>query len=71
MVILVTGGAGYIGSHAARALKGSGYEVVLYDNRRTGFRSLADGFELIEGDIADAAKLRSALVRAGAGPGGF
>jgi len=59
----VTGGAGYIGSHAARALRCSGYEVVLYDNLSTGFRRLAQGFELVEGDIADEAKLRPALAR--------
>ncbi len=66
MVVLVTGGAGYIGSHAARALKRAGYKVVLYDNLCTGFRRLAEGFELIEGDIADTAKLRPALARADA-----
>ena len=59
----MTGGAGYIGSHAARALRCSGYEVVLYDNLSTGFRRLAQGFELVEGDIADEAKLRPALAR--------
>jgi len=59
----VTGGAGYIGSHAACALRCSGYEVVLYDNLSTGFRRLAQGFELVEGDIADEAKLRPALAR--------
>ena len=63
MAILVTGGAGYIGSHAARALRCSGYEVVLYDNLSTGFRRLAQGFELVEGDIADEAKLRPVLAR--------
>ncbi len=63
MTILVTGGAGYIGSHAARALRRSGYEVVLYDNLSTGFRRLAQGFELVEGDIADEARLRPALAR--------
>ena len=63
MAILVVGGAGYIGSHAARALRRSGYEVVIYDNLSTGFRGLAHGFELIEGDIADAARLRPALAR--------
>jgi UDP-glucose-4-epimerase GalE len=61
--ILVLGGAGYIGSHAARALRCSGYEVVLYDNLSTGLRCLAQGFELVEGDIADEAKLRPALAR--------
>ena len=63
MAILVTGGAGYIGSHAARALRRSGYEVVIYDNLSTGFRRLAQGFELVEGDIADEAKLRPVLAR--------
>ena len=63
MAILVTGGAGYIGSHAARALRRSGYEVVIYDNLSTGFRRLAQGFELVEGDIADDAKLRPLLAR--------
>jgi UDP-glucose-4-epimerase GalE len=63
LAILVTGGAGYIGSHAARALRRAGYEVVLYDNLSTGFRRLAEGFELVEGDIADEARLRPVLVR--------
>jgi UDP-glucose-4-epimerase GalE len=63
VAILVLGGAGYIGSHAARALRRSGYEVVLYDNLSTGFRRLAQGFELVEGDIADEARLRPVLER--------
>jgi UDP-arabinose 4-epimerase len=66
MPILVVGGAGYIGSHTARALRRAGYEVILYDNLSTGFRRLAQGFELIEGEIADAATLRPALARADA-----
>ncbi|MGA7293689.1 MAG: NAD-dependent epimerase/dehydratase family protein [Terriglobales bacterium] len=40
MTVLVTGGAGYIGSHVAHALRRSGYEAVIYDNLSTGFRSL-------------------------------
>ncbi len=63
MAILVVGGAGYIGSHAARALRRWGYEAVIYDNLSTGFRRLAQGFELVEGDIADAARLRPVLGR--------
>ncbi len=59
----MVGGAGYIGSHAARALRRSGYDVVLYDNLSTGFRRLAQGFELVEGDIADEAALRPVLAR--------
>src|ERR1700690_1009833 len=63
MAILVTGGAGYIGSHAAWALRRAGYEVVIYDNLSTGCRRLAQGFELVVGDIADDTKLRSVLAR--------
>jgi UDP-glucose 4-epimerase len=63
LAILVTGGAGYIGSHAARALRRSGYEVIIYDNLSTGYARFADGFELVNGDIGDAQKLKSALGR--------
>ncbi len=66
MAVLVVGGAGYIGSHAARALRRSGYEVIIYDNLSTGHRCLAEGFELIEGDIGDASTLRPALLRSDA-----
>ena len=66
MAVLVVGGAGYIGSHAARALRRAGYEVIIYDNLSTGFRRLAQGFELVEGDIADEGKLRSVLSRVSA-----
>jgi UDP-glucose-4-epimerase GalE len=66
LAILVTGGAGYIGSHAARALRRSGYEVIIYDNLATGFRRLARGFELVEGDIADQARLKPVLSRVNA-----
>jgi UDP-glucose-4-epimerase GalE len=63
MTILVSGGAGYIGSHAARALSRAGYEVVLYDNLSTGFRCLAQGFELVQSNIADEAALQPVLSR--------
>ena len=61
MRVLVTGGAGYIGSHGARALARRGHRVVIYDNLSTGHRELARGFELIEGNVGDAAKLAGAL----------
>ncbi|HEY9670893.1 MAG TPA: UDP-glucose 4-epimerase GalE [Waterburya sp.] len=54
--ILVTGGAGYIGSHAVLALRDAGYEVVILDNLVYGHRDLVETVlkvELIEGDIAD------------------
>ena len=54
--ILVTGGAGYIGSHCARALDAAGYKAVTYDNLSTGHRGFAAG-ALVVGDIADKATL--------------
>lgn len=61
MRVLVTGGAGYIGSHAARALKRRGHEVRIYDNLSRGHRSLANGMDLVVGDIGDADTLTRAL----------
>ena len=61
MRVLVTGGAGYIGSHTAHALQRRGHEVVIYDNLSTGHAALAQGFDLVEGDICDAAKLAPVL----------
>lgn len=63
MAVLVVGGAGYIGSHTARVLQRKGYDVIIYDNLSTGHRELAQGFELIVGDIANSAKLSSVLKR--------
>lgn len=48
--VLVTGGAGYIGSHACRALAAAGYQPVVYDNLSTGHRSFVAG-ELVTGDL--------------------
>jgi UDP-glucose-4-epimerase GalE len=61
MKVLVTGGAGYVGSHALRALKRSGHDVVVYDNLCTGYRQLAKDFELVVGDLSDRARLEPAL----------
>jgi UDP-glucose 4-epimerase len=63
LAVLVVGGAGYIGSHAALALKRRGYEPIIYDNLGMGHAELAQGFELIVGDIADTAKLAPILRR--------
>jgi UDP-glucose-4-epimerase GalE len=63
LVVLVVGGAGYIGSHAAHTLRRHGHEVVVYDNLSTGHAFLAEGFELVVGDIADAARLSPVLRR--------
>jgi len=63
VAVLVTGGAGYIGSHTARALRRHGYEPIIYDNLSTGHRFLAEGFELVVADIGDGAALRRVLSR--------
>jgi UDP-glucose-4-epimerase GalE len=61
--VLVTGGAGYIGSHAAKGLQRAGYRVVVFDNLVAGHRAAAQFGELIEGDIGDTAAVRAALTR--------
>jgi UDP-glucose-4-epimerase GalE len=61
-VILVTGGAGYIGSHCCRALAAAGYQPVVYDNFSTGHRSFVTG-SLVVGDILDRAALASAFAQ--------
>ena len=63
MNILVVGGAGYIGSHAARALRRRGHEVVIYDNLSTGHAFLAQGFELVVGDLGDLTRVTPVLRR--------
>ncbi len=63
MTVLVIGGAGYIGSHAAHVLRRKGYDVIIYDNLSTGSAVLAEGFELITGDLADSARLSPLLRR--------
>lgn len=63
MTVLVIGGAGYIGSHAARVLRKHGHNVIVYDNLSTGHEFLAQGFELVIGDIADGGKLRALMER--------
>ncbi|PLK26868.1 UDP-glucose 4-epimerase GalE [Novosphingobium sp. TH158] len=56
--VLVTGGAGYIGSHAVLALKDAGWPVAVIDNLTTGFRfAVPDGVPFYEGDIEDGALL--------------
>ncbi len=53
--VLVTGGAGYIGSHAVLALLDAGWPVAVIDNLSTGFRfAVPEGVPFYEGDIADA-----------------
>jgi len=64
--ILVTGGAGYIGSHVVRQLSEAGNEVVVYDNLSTGSAdALIHGERLIVGDLADTDKLSQVLRETG------
>jgi UDP-glucose 4-epimerase len=58
MKVLVTGGAGYIGSHIVRALGEKGYEVVAYDNLSYGHPWALLYGRLIQGDLADQALLQ-------------
>jgi UDP-glucose-4-epimerase GalE len=61
MNILVVGGAGYIGSHAARLLQSTGNSVWVYDNLTTGHRGAALPDRLIEGELFDRLKLEKVL----------
>jgi UDP-glucose-4-epimerase GalE len=60
-VILVTGGAGYIGSHAVKALKKAGFKPVIFDNFSTGHRHFVHDTPLIEGDVQNPADLERAF----------
>lgn len=56
--LLVTGGAGYIGSHAVKALRRAGHEVVVFDNLSTGFAWAVGDADLVVGDLGDRIALR-------------
>ncbi len=61
--ILVTGGAGYIGSHTVRQLGEAGYEVIVYDNLSTGSAKALLNGSLIVGDLADELSLSLAFAQ--------
>jgi UDP-glucose 4-epimerase len=66
--VLVTGGAGYIGSHAVLALLDAGWKVVVIDNLVTGFRwAVPEAATFAEGDIADAALVGRLIAEHGIG----
>src|SRR5262245_65453560 len=62
MRILVTGGAGYIGSHAARLFAARGHDVWVYDNLSAGHRAAVASDRLIVGDLAEVHRLDHALM---------
>ena len=59
--VLVTGGAGYIGSHACKALKSAGFLPVTYDSLITGWRQAVKYGPLVQGDLTDRATLDAAF----------
>jgi UDP-glucose-4-epimerase GalE len=59
--VLVTGGAGYIGSHAVKALRAAGHAVVVLDDLSAGHREAAGDGVFIEADVRDTAAVRAAL----------
>jgi UDP-glucose-4-epimerase GalE len=61
MAVLVTGGAGYIGSHAAKALSKDGFQPVVLDNLSRGHREAVQWGPLVKADVGDRAALRKTL----------
>jgi UDP-glucose 4-epimerase len=61
--ILVTGGAGYIGSHTIAQLGAAGYDIVVYDNLSTGNRNAITYGELVVGDLADRLQLEQVFAQ--------
>jgi UDP-glucose-4-epimerase GalE len=61
MKVLLTGGAGYVGSHSAKLLRESGHDVWVYDNLVFGHRGAVPKDRLIEGDLLDGARLSAAF----------
>lgn len=55
--VLVTGGAGYIGSHACKALRAAGYTPVTFDNLETGWRAAVKFGPFVQGDLMDPASI--------------
>ncbi len=62
MRILVTGGAGYVGSHAVRLLMSHGHDVWVFDNLSTGHREAVPDGRLIVGDLKDSERVDHALI---------
>jgi UDP-glucose 4-epimerase len=60
--ILITGGAGYIGSHVVKELLRLGHEPIIYDNLQAGHRQATRGATFVQGDLADSGKLRETFL---------
>lgn len=60
-VVLVTGGAGYIGSHTVRKLHLEGYKVVVFDNFSSGHHDAVEGFTVVESDLSDQKSIEGAF----------
>ncbi len=61
--ILVTGGAGYVGSHCCKAFANAGWNVVVYDNLSRGWKEFVKWGDLVEGDVRDAEHLTSLCMK--------
>ena len=61
--VLVNGGAGYIGSHAVKALRAAGHTVVVFDNLSAGHAAAVGDATLVEGDVRDTAQVEATLRR--------
>ncbi|WP_142847825.1 UDP-glucose 4-epimerase GalE [Telmatospirillum sp. J64-1] len=59
--VLVAGGAGYVGSHACKALAAAGHRPIVYDNLSTGHRAAVRWGDFVEGDLCDGETLRAVM----------